>query len=210
LSLDRPAPGTLRPRGRTERVRTAVLAATRTELLTRGYSELTVERIAESAGVAKTTVYRRWRDTTGLLAELLREIVPTEVPLPDSGSVAADLRELALGIGRAYANPVMRSMMLGLIADAVHTPRAADTLREFFHTRNAQAAESVRRGIRRGELPADTDPVEVIRALGAPFYYRMLVTHEPIDDEVAERAAAAALAAARAGVRRTVRRADPP
>ena len=203
MSLDRPAPGTLRPNGRTERVRTAVLAATRTELLAHGYAELTIERVAEVAGVAKSTVYRRWRDTAGLLAELLREMVKTWVPLPDSGSVAVDLRELALGIGRAYASPVTRSMMLGLIAAAVHSPRAADALREFFHTRNLQAAESVQRGIKRGELPADTDPVEVIRALGAPFYYRMLVTHEPIDDAVAEQAAAAALAAARAGVHRT-------
>jgi hypothetical protein len=48
-------------------------------------------------------------------------------------------------------------------------------------------------------LPADTDPVEVIRALGAPFYYRMLVTHEPVDENTALQAAAAAIAAAKAG-----------
>jgi hypothetical protein len=35
--------------------------------------------------------------------------------------------------------------------------------------------------------------------LGAPLYYRLLVTHEPVDDTVAARAAATALAAARAG-----------
>jgi hypothetical protein len=43
----------------------------------------------------------------------------------------------------------------------------------------------------------------VIRSLGAPFYYRMLVSHEPIDETVAEQAAAAAIAAAKAGVLRT-------
>lgn len=34
----------------------------------------------------------------------------------------------------------------------------------------------------------------------APFYYRMLVTGEPIDTGVADRAAATAAAAARAGI----------
>jgi AcrR family transcriptional regulator len=203
LSNERPTPGTVRPRGRTERVRAAVLAATRTELANRGYSALTVERVAEIAGVSKSTVYRRWRDPVGLLAGLLDELTTTEIPLFDTGSIDVDLRGLALGIYRVYTDPVLRPMILGLIAAGVHDPRAAGALRDFFHTRNEQAAESVRHAVKRGELPADTDPVEMIRALGAPFYYRMLVTHEPVDQNTALRAAAAAIAAAKAGTHST-------
>jgi len=55
----------------------------------------------------------------------------------------------------------------------------------------ASAAQPVRRAIANGELPPDTDPVEVIRAFGAPFYYRMFITHEPLDHALAERTAAA-------------------
>ncbi|WP_245765598.1 TetR/AcrR family transcriptional regulator [Nonomuraea jiangxiensis] len=200
--MDGPDPGTQRPGGRTERIRTAVVAATRAELVAHGYAALTVERVAETAGVAKSTVYRRWRDTTGLLTEMLRELVKNEVPLPATGSIEEDLRELARGIFHVYADPVTRDMVLGLIAAAVHEPRAAQALHDFFHIRNVQAAESVQQAIERGQLPADTDPVEVIRALGAPLYYRLLVTHEPIDESIAEHAALAALAAARAGVHR--------
>jgi AcrR family transcriptional regulator len=202
LSDDRPAPGTVRPRGRTERVRAAVVAATRAELEAHGYPALTMERVAEVAGVAKSTVYRRWRDPVGLLAELLDDTVLAEVPLYDTGSIEVDLRRLSLGIYRFYIDPAWRPMMLGLIAAGVHNPRAAEVLHDFFRARNDQAAQAVRHAIKRGELPADTDPVEVIRALGAPFYYRMLVTHEPIDETVAEQAAAAAIAAAKAGTHR--------
>lgn len=203
MSAERPAPGTVRPRGRTERVRTAVLAATRAELQAHGYPALTMERVAEIAGVAKSTVYRRWRDPVGLLAELLDDVTMTEVPLLDTGSVDLDLRGLALGIYRFYTHPVWRPMMLGLIAAGVHDPRAAQALHDFFRTRNDQAADAVRHAVKRGELPATTDPLEVIRALGAPFYYRMLVTHEPLDESIAEHAAAAAIAAAKAGTHST-------
>jgi AcrR family transcriptional regulator len=200
LSPDTSAlPGTLRPRGRTERVRQAVVDATRTLLLTEGYRELTVERVAELAGVAKSTVYRRWRDTAGLLLELLTELSAVEIPLVDTGSVDEDLLSLARGIAHVYTETNAGPMVLALIAESVQNERVADGLREFWQHRNDTAAESIRRAVERGDLPADTDPVEVIRVLGAPFYYRMLVTHEPLDDELARRAAGTALAAARAG-----------
>jgi AcrR family transcriptional regulator len=200
LSAEVPVPGTLRPRGRTERVRQSVIAATRAVLVEVGYEGLSIERVAEKAGVAKSTVYRRWRDTAGLLMELLAEFTAVAIPLADTGTVDEDLRRLAVQISRFFRDHVAGSLVLALIAEAVHNTSAADGLREFWNHRNTQAAEIVHRAIARGELPAATDPVEVIRALGAPLYYRLLVTHEPVDDTVAERAAATAVAAARAGV----------
>jgi AcrR family transcriptional regulator len=200
---DAPAPGTLRPRGRTERVRLAVVEATRTALQAEGYAGVTPERVADIAGVAKSTVYRRWRDSTGLIAEVLQEIVDERIPLSDSGAIAADLRALALGIRAVLMDPIQGSMVSGLVAAAVENPRAADVLRNFYQRRNEQAAEFVRNAVARGELPPDTDAVEVIRALGAPFYYRMLISQEPFDEADAVRAADAALAAAKAGAYRS-------
>lgn len=56
------------------------------------------------------------------------------------------------------------------------------------------------RAVERGELPTDTEPLEVVRATVAPLYYRLLVAGERAGEEEARRAAAAACAAARAGV----------
>lgn len=193
-------PGTVRPRGRTERVRQTVLAAARTLLIDSGYDALTIERVAAVAGVAKSTVYRRWGNTDGLLLELLEELVVAELPLADTGSVDEDLRLLGLGLRSFFADQVVGAMVLALIAEGTHNPKVAAELGRFWGKRNDRACDAVRRGIDRGELPSCTDPVEVIRAVGAPLYYRLLVTREPVDEAVAERAAAAALVAARAGL----------
>jgi hypothetical protein len=60
----------------------------------------------------------------------------------------------------------------------------------------------VQQAIDRGELPGDTDPHEVIRAVSAPLYYRLLNSGEPLDAAAAERAARAAACAAEAGAYR--------
>src|SRR5512139_779683 len=85
--------------GRSARVRAAVLAAAR-GLLVDGYAELTVERIAQAAGVNKTSIYRRWTDVEGVLGDLLSEYASEVVPIPDTGDLATDFEELALLVRR--------------------------------------------------------------------------------------------------------------
>jgi hypothetical protein len=48
------------------------------------------------------------------------------------------------------------------------------------------AAEIVRRGVRRGEVPPDVDPRLLLELLVAPLYLRLLVTAEPVTEEYAD------------------------
>jgi AcrR family transcriptional regulator len=177
-----------------------VLAATLAALAETRYRDLTVEQVAQRAGVAKTTVYRRWGSTEGLVLDLLRDLTAGRPPAPDNGNLDSDMRALARDILAAYANPGLSTVVASVVSAAVHLPEARQTLSEFFTARTTEMAIIAERAVQRGDLPADTDPVEVIRMLGAPFYYRRFITGEPVDEEVADRAAAAAVAAARAGV----------
>ncbi|WP_229868212.1 TetR/AcrR family transcriptional regulator, partial [Streptomyces chryseus] len=67
-------PGTVRPGGRTAKVRAAVLEATQEALIEGGFHALNLDRVAARAGVGKTTVYRRWGSAAGLVADLLRDM----------------------------------------------------------------------------------------------------------------------------------------
>ncbi|GAO07138.1 TetR/AcrR family transcriptional regulator [Streptomyces lydicamycinicus] len=192
------APGETRPGGRTARTRQAVLAAVFQELDDGGFAGLTMEKVAQRAGIHVATLYRRWRCIEGLVCELLTEL-SSDVPLPDTGSLPEDLRALSRSVAAFFGEARMRALIEAVVSAAARDPQAAAVLRSFFGERLTLAGQMVRRAVDRGELPADTDPEEVMSALGAPFYYRILIARRPVDRRLAESAATAVWAAARAG-----------
>ncbi|MEV7941668.1 MULTISPECIES: TetR/AcrR family transcriptional regulator [unclassified Kitasatospora] len=197
-----PTPGTRRPGGRTARVRTAVLRAAEDALVERGFSGLDLGDVAQRAEVGRTTVYRRWGTTSALVADLLADMAEQSLPRTRSGSLAEDLRANARLVQRTLADPRQGALFRAVIVAATCDPDAAEALRHFYLRRVEEWAPCVAEAVERGELPPDTDAFEVVRAVSAPLYYRMLTTAEPLDEAAADRAAAAAEAAARAGAHR--------
>lgn len=203
MGSDTSAQRSTQPLGRGPKVRAAVLAATIAELAEGGYAALTVENVARRAGVHKTTVYRRWPDRERLIVEALTEQVSREIPMPDSGEIARDLRELAHGLVRWLASDNGRAVAATMLsADAARIPEIAGIKHRFYEDRFLRATPVIERAIARGDLPAGTDPASVVKALAAPLYLRLLVTAEPVDEAAADHAALVALTAARAGVLR--------
>ncbi|MEU8515373.1 TetR/AcrR family transcriptional regulator [Kitasatospora sp. NPDC048722] len=194
-----PTPGTVRPGGRTARVRAAVLRAAEDALVEHGFAGLDLGDIAQRAGVGRTTVYRRWGGTSALVADLLADMAEQSLPRTRSGSLAEDLRANARLVQRTLADPRQGGLFRAVIVAANCDTGAAQALRRFYEARVAEWAPCVAEAVERGELPAGTDPAEVVRAVSAPLYYRMLTTADPLDEAAADRAAAAAGAAARAG-----------
>jgi len=187
------------PPGRGPKVRAAVLAATLSELTETGYAAMTIENVAQRAGVHKTTVYRRWPSRERLVADAVTELAGTRVPFPDSDDIGADLRTLARSLVRFLGSPLGQAVTAVMQSDAGRIPEVADAQRRRFEERYRQAGPVIARAIARGELPPDTDPAEVVRNVLAPIYLRVLVSGEPITEIAADAAAGAALAAARAG-----------
>ena len=169
------------------------------ELTEHGYAGTTVDRVAARAGIAKTTIYRRWRSLDGLLADLMAERAEQQIPVPDEGDLGSDLRALARAVVASVRNPAIRAAMTSIVAAAVQDPAARDVLSRFLATRAATMTAVIDRAARRGELPPGTDAAAVIQMVTALIYYRLFIAGEPASDDVADSAAAAAAAAARAG-----------
>ncbi|MFI8322366.1 TetR/AcrR family transcriptional regulator [Streptomyces sp. NPDC085529] len=192
-------PGTQRPGGRTAKVRRAVLDATQETLATGGFPSLNMDQIAAAAGVGKTTVYRRWGTPVGLVADLLTDMAEQSRPAADTGTLAGDLRANAALVRETLTDPRMGAVFRAVIAAAACDEECARALNGFYRTRLAEWAPVAERAAARGELPAGTDPLELLRAVSAPLYYRFAITQEELTPADAERAVTTALAAAAAG-----------
>jgi AcrR family transcriptional regulator len=188
-----------RPGGRTARTRTAVLEATVEELIESGYAGLSMEAVANRAGVHKATVYRRWGTLDGLLIDALVLFADQSVAMPDTGGIDGDLHELARSALAVLADRAGQALIRAMVS-AGHHSQVAQVVRAFWAEHATMVAEIVARAVRRGELPPGTEPADVSRAIGAPLYMRLLVTAEPLDRKAADQSAAAVAAAARAGV----------
>lgn len=192
-------PGSIRPGGRTARVRAAVLRAAGDALAEHGFARLDLTDVARRAEVGKTTVYRRWGTVTGLVADLLTDMAEQSLPRARTGSLEGDLRANARLVRRTLTDPRQGALFHAIIAAAACDARTAEALHRFYDTRIREWAPCVEEAIDRGELPKGTDAHEVVRAVSAPLYYRMLASGDPLDEATADRAAKAAVLAARAG-----------
>lgn len=204
LASDQSPPGATRPGGRTARTREAVRAATLAELAAKGFEGLSVDGVATRSGVHRTTVYRRWRNAAGLAADALELASVEPWPIPDTGSLAGDLQDLAELVVTHFTDQRAGAASRAIIAAALDDAATARALHSFLVRRHQQATPLAVRAVERGELPSDTDAEELIRATVAPLYYRLFVTGEPVDRSTAQRAAHAAQVAAQAGVFRRV------
>jgi AcrR family transcriptional regulator len=194
------AEGTQRPGGRTARVRAAVLRAAGDVLAEQGFAHLDLADLARRAVVGRTTVYRRWGTVTNVVTDLLAEMAAESVSRTETGTLLGDLRANAHLVLRTLTDPRQGALFKAVMAAATCDDDTAAALRTFYATRVAEWAPCVRQAIDRGEVPVGTDAEEVIRAVSAPLYYRMLTGVAPLDEAAAERAAVAAATAAAAGV----------
>lgn len=186
-----------RPGGRTARTREQVLDAVLAELGEYGFDGLSVDAVAARAGVHRTTVYRRWRDVGGLLADVLDAAGSDDWGPPDTGSLEDDLTGLNEEIHDALtARP---PVVAALIAASFRSEQAADAQRRLWEDRYARCEVVVGRAVGRGELPPDTEARPLLVAATAPLYHQLLLLAAPPDPELPRRAARTAALAAAAG-----------
>ncbi|MEU8305715.1 TetR/AcrR family transcriptional regulator [Actinomadura sp. NPDC048955] len=186
-----------RPGGRTARTRAQVLDAVRAELGEHGYDGLTMEAVAARAGVHRATVYRRWGDVGGLLADVLDAAGDDDWRPPDTGSLEGDLAALNEEIQTAMA--AEPPVMAALIAASFRSGKAARAQRRLWEDRYTRCEIVVGRAVQRGELPPRTDARRLLVAATAPLYHELVLLRTPPDPRLPGQAARAAALAAAAG-----------
>jgi len=160
-----------RPGGRSAIVRAKVLAAASELVNARGLQNVTMPEIAERAGVAATSLYRRWGNVGSLLLEMAVERLSTNWPLPNKGSIEKDLKSWSGSIAVALTKSPEKINFFRVLMAA--TDVAPEKRLTALAPRRAQVENMLRRSRERGEAPPSFE--DVIDHVLAPLYVRALV-----------------------------------
>src|SRR5262245_22242834 len=183
---------------RAERSRQTVLTAARDPITgDAGVPGLTVEAVAARSGVAKTTIYRQWRDKWELaLDAVMIDMLPRFAYPTDVGDTRSEL-----GVYMDSVIDILTSAPTGPAMQALVSQIATDpVLSEEYRTRVVEPRRSwlapvVERAIARGDLRPDTDVRLVHELMVGPAFYRLLLSGGPLDRSVGAALVDAVLAA---------------
>jgi AcrR family transcriptional regulator len=170
-------------------VEAVVLDAARDLLAEGGVKRLTIERVSQRTGVAKTTIYRRWRSRDDLALAVVLEMTKAVVDTP---SHHADTRSKLVSLLRSVvtflADTPMGTVMRGLASEVATDPHLGAAFRDtVVAMRRARLNQVVEVGVARGELRAGIDIDLLHDFLFGPVYYRLLVTGMPLEEALPER-----------------------
>ncbi|SHH20092.1 transcriptional regulator, TetR family [Jatrophihabitans endophyticus] len=154
------------------------------ELAERGWHGMSVERLAARAGVARTTVYRRYGSLHGVLLLMMGDIY-ADVPVPDTGSVRDDLVALMLDVVRAWRDPARVDYLAALAAAQRSDADLAAAYDAQFRTRRRATIVMVHRGVERGELPAGCDGELLLDLLSGVVAQRVVLNGAVLPDSFA-------------------------
>ncbi|MEV5614039.1 TetR/AcrR family transcriptional regulator [Streptomyces sp. NPDC052225] len=168
----------------------AILEATRAALVELGWSKLTLGDVATRAGVAKTTLYRRWAGKNELVVDAVA-VLFDELELPDRGSLAADIEGVVLQFAALLDRPETKTALMAVVAESTRDAPLRERIRTSIVDRQKRLVlEGRARAERRGELPASADPAAAARTADLIFdvaagavVHRTLVSAEPVDAE---------------------------
>ncbi|MGO4418625.1 TetR/AcrR family transcriptional regulator [Streptomyces sp. MCAF7] len=148
----------------------AILGATRAALVELGWSKLTMGDVAARAGVAKTTLYRRWTNKSELVVDAVAALLDEQLELPDLGSLRADVEETVLRFAALLTRPEAGTSLMAVVAEATRDEALRERIRTTIVNRQKRLVLLGReRAQARGELPRETDPAAAARTADMIF-----------------------------------------
>jgi AcrR family transcriptional regulator len=184
-AIEQSAPLGARPprRGRPRRADAdaAILTATIELLREQGVAGLSMDVLAQRAGVGKATIYRRWHSKEDLISEAIFQCAEAVVA-PDTGSTRGDLialmSKLQSDLGCSIGGQIF-PRMVGEVWDA--TPLGEAFAKAVIRPRRQLILDVLKRGAARGELRDGFDAELVADTLSGAVIVRRMVAGPEAD-----------------------------
>ena len=148
----------------------------------RGFEGVSVEDVAERAGVSRATIYRRYPSKVDLIVEAGGCLASDDIAFPDTGNLGDDLRGLARSLVKAFTDSPAGRVMPVMVFERRRYPELDAGYRRFLSDRKTRTRRVLQRAVERGELPSDTDAGVMSSMLVGPIFHRLIITQEPLND----------------------------
>ena len=172
----RPSCAPTRGRPRSEAVERAITEGVM-KLLEDGVplAELSIERIARTAGVGKATIYRRWPGKEELFVDVVREAEPQDPELPGI-SLRDDLVAMMEQLRQRGLMTRSSALLHNVYAQMKSTPKVWTAYHAtVVEPRRRKQVDLLRRAQENGELRADLDPELMNDLLVGPMLLRTVM-----------------------------------
>src|SRR5437588_8439584 len=140
-----------------------------------GYDRLTIDAVARDAGVARTTVYRRYSDKADLVSAAIQTL---RVPVKRSagGATRLDLIAHLESVRRNYGISLAGTLLM----EEPHNPKLLELFRErMVEPQREMVAATIRDGVQRGEIRCNLDMESVLDRLLGAFFAAVLAGGRP-------------------------------
>lgn len=168
-------------RPRSEEAREKMLAAATEVVLDMGIAGFSIDEISRRSGVAKTTIYRHFPDSSELLVTAVDRTV-TYPEAPDTGSLRGDIVELLRRIHPSFADIPARSVHFELFAAMSRDPELEATNRQVIARGPSPLTEVYRRWLAAGAIDPSIDLMTAFEIIDGPFVFRSIIYPEALVD----------------------------
>lgn len=172
-----------RPRGRPrdEGARLAILRAAREMLERGGVAAVTMEGVAQRAGVGKPTIYRYWPNAHAVAMAALLEDASNEPEGRAARGALPGLRRQLRQIVTMFATPMGRSVTMMLASADQDTELSKAFRNHFIMARRTDGKALLAAAIAEGVLRPDFDVEVALDMIYGPLFYRLLAGHARLD-----------------------------
>ena len=180
--MSTPIPPRPRGRPRSEEAKRAILRAARDLLARGGPAAVTMEAVAEAAGVGKPTVYRWWPDRHAVAMAALME-AGDGAPTEKRRSALAELRDQLRTIAKRFATSTGRHVASMLAAADSASELSKAFRNHFVLARRAEGKLLLERAIADKQVRGSVNLEVALDMLYGPVFFRLLLGHAPLDEE---------------------------
>jgi AcrR family transcriptional regulator len=173
-------------RPRSETARRRLLDAALEIAATDSVAAVTADAVARRSGVAKTTLYRHFGSTDGLVFAAAADSVTAQAP-PDTGTLRGDLEAIHRRYLDVASSQQSRELFAWMVAKSIESAENRELFRRVRVQPRGPTTVALQRAIARGEVDADIDVDMAMHIIQGPLISQRIVDNSDVSESDLQR-----------------------